>query len=161
MGSSQGQRSQDTNSLSQSPKYKHVLVGYDGSKNSSRALARAAEIAKEQGSTLRVVVVVNTTMFAAAPMTPPIPSEVIDDLIKKGRQMLSEAMVSVGELVPGVTGTVEEGNPAELILSIASVDSIDLIVLGRRGISGVERFLLGGVSSSVIGHSKCDVLIVR
>jgi len=141
--------------------YKKILVGYDGSKNSGRALARAAVIAKEHAGSLRIAVVVNSNMLAIAPMAPPLPSEVFDDMLKNGKQILSEAMVSSGELVPGVTGSVEEGNPAERILHIAADEAIDLIVVGRRGISGVERFLLGGVSSSIVAHSKCDVLVVR
>jgi len=141
--------------------YKKILVGYDGSKNSGRALARAAAAAKEHSGSLRIVVVVNSNMLAIAPMAPPLPPEVFEDMLKSGKQILSEAMVSVGDLVPGVTGSVEEGNPAERILHIAADESVDLIVIGRRGISGVERFLLGGVSSSIVAHSKCDVLVVR
>lgn len=56
---------------------------------------------------------------------------------------------------------VEEGYPAGCILNLAAGSCADLIVLGRRGISGVERFFLGGVSSNVVAHSKCDVLVVK
>jgi nucleotide-binding universal stress UspA family protein len=67
----------------------------------------------------------------------------------------------VVSIKPEATGSVEEGYPADCILNMAVTDRADLIVMGRRGISGVERFLLGGVSSSVVSHSKCDILIVR
>jgi len=147
--------------VSSLPIYSRVLVGYDGSENSKRALARGATIAHRGGGALRVVIVVNTGLLAFAPMAPPVPSEVFDDLIKSGRELLSQAMNSVASLVPGVSGTVEEGNPAESILELASRDDTDLIVVGRRGISGIERFLLGGVSSTIVSHSKCDVLVVR
>lgn len=154
--------SQDSSkvAVSRLPIYERILVGYDGSENSRRALARAATIAHRGGGSLRVVVVVDTNLLAFAPMAPPIPSEVFDDLIKNGKDLMSQAMDAVASLVPGVSGTVEEGNPAEAILDLASKDNTNLIVVGRRGLSRVERFLLGGVSSTVMSHSMCDVLVV-
>ena len=144
-----------------SEKYKRILVGFDGSENSERALTRAITLASEQGASLSVIVVVNIVMMTIGPMTPAIPQEVYEDLVNDGKQKLSKAMKAAEALVPSVTGTVEEGYPAERILNVAARDAVDLIVLGRRGTSGIERFLLGGVSSNVVAHSKCDVLVVK
>ncbi|MDA4123344.1 MAG: universal stress protein [Thaumarchaeota archaeon] len=144
-----------------SQNYRRILVGYDGSENSERALARAAALAAEHGASLSVIVVVNTVVMSIGPMASPIPEEVFDERIDYGKKTLSKAMKTVETSVPSVTGAVEEGYPAEWILNIAARDKVDLIVLGRRGISAVERFLLGGVSSNVVAHSKCDVLIVK
>ena len=141
--------------------YSNILVGYDGSKNSERALARAKSLAAECGAKLSVLVAVNTTQLAFAPMAPSAPEEVFESLIEDGKKVLAQAIESVGPFVPPVSGSVEEGNAAECILDFAARNGVDLIVLGRRGISSVERFLLGGVSSNVVGHSKCDVLIVK
>ncbi len=152
---------QPSKSVSSLQNYRKILVGYDGSENSERALARAAALAAEHGASLSVIVVVNTVVMSIAPMAPPVPEEVYMDLIEDGKQTLSKAIKTAGTLVPSVTGTVEEGYPAEWILNIATRERVDLIVLGRRGISAVERFLLGGVSSNVVAHSKCDVLIVK
>lgn len=60
-----------------------------------------------------------------------------------------------------ISGRVEEGHPADLILATAAGRNSDLIVVGRRGIRGLERFLMGSVSSSIISHSSCDVLVVK
>jgi nucleotide-binding universal stress UspA family protein len=147
--------------LTEKPAYKNILVGYDGSKNSDRALARAATLAKEHGASLRIVVVANTSTFASAPMVPPIPEEAFEDLIKNAKDMLADAIKEASSIAPKATGSVEEGYPAECILDLAASEGVDLIVLGRRGISGVERFFLGGVSSNVVAHSKCDVLVVK
>ena len=81
--------------------------------------------------------------------------------MKEGQKSLAEAISRAKEVTQNVSGSVEDGHPAEMILTLADRNGCDLIVLGRRGISAVERFLLGGVSSSVVGHSKCDVLVVR
>ncbi|MDA4135402.1 MAG: universal stress protein [Thaumarchaeota archaeon] len=152
---------QTASEITLQPNYSKILVGYDGSKNSTRALARAAALAREHGATLSVLVVVNTTLFAFAPMAPPAPEEFFEDLIKNGQETLAQAIKIAGSVIPGVTGAVKEGNAGECILNLAASNGIDLIVIGRRGISGMERFLLGGVSSNVVAHSKCDVLIVK
>lgn len=147
--------------ITATPKYRKILVGYDGSVNSDRALARAATIAKECEASLSIIVVVNSSLIAYGPMTPPVPREVFEDVVNNGKATLARAMESAGAILPQVTGSVEDGNPGACILNLAANSGVDLIVLGRRGISGVERFLLGGVSSNVVAHSKCDVLIVR
>lgn len=142
-------------------RYKRILVGYDGSQNADRALSRAASIAKEQGASLKVVYVLNVPILASAPFAPPpIPQGVFDDLMKDGKEIVSRAIRAVSSMIPQASGSLEVGYPAESILDTATKDGYDLIVLGRRGVSRIERFLLGSVAGSVMNHSKCDVLIV-
>ncbi len=56
---------------------------------------------------------------------------------------------------------IVEGNPAEEILKLAEEQSVDLIVMGTLGMSGIERFLLGSVADKVIRNSRIPVLTVR
>ena len=141
--------------------YTKIVIGYDGSDNAKRALARAAGLAKATGASLRIIVAVNTIVPMYGTTAPYYPADYADDVIKEGKRLLAEAMNAAKEETKNATGSVLDGHPAEMILDTASREHADLIVLGRRGISGVERFLLGGVSSSVVDHSKCDVLIVK
>jgi nucleotide-binding universal stress UspA family protein len=53
------------------------------------------------------------------------------------------------------------GNPAEEILDVAATQHADLIVLGAKGLSGIDRVLLGSVSTRVVQHAKSSVLVVR
>jgi len=141
--------------------YKKILVGYDGSENAKRALARAVALSNEQGSSIRVVVAVSTVLTVYGPTAPYYPPGYPDQIMKEGQKLLEAAMSTAKDAGRGVSGSVEDGHPSEIILRLAESERADLIVLGRRGISGIERFLLGGVSSSVVNHSKCDVLIVK
>jgi len=59
------------------------------------------------------------------------------------------------------TGRIASGRPHEAILGVGREVGADLIVLGRRGLSGVERLLLGSTSERVAGNADCPVLIVR
>ena len=53
------------------------------------------------------------------------------------------------------------GNPAENILKVAAKQHADLIVMGAQGLSAIDRFLLGSVSTRVVQHANCAVLVVR
>ncbi|HWR25093.1 MAG TPA: universal stress protein [Methanosarcina sp.] len=54
-----------------------------------------------------------------------------------------------------------KGIPAEKILSYAEENSIDLIVMGTQGLTGIKRFLIGSVAERVHRHSKKPVMIIR
>lgn len=152
---------EETQAAIPSQAYRKILVAHDGSDNSQRALGRAATLARDSGASLTVLTVVNYMVPTWAPMAPPIPESVIEDLRNSGKDTINQAVEAVRSSVPRVTGLIEEGDPADRILGVAERDGVDLIVVGRRGISGIERFLLGGVSSRVVDHSRCDVVVVR
>jgi nucleotide-binding universal stress UspA family protein len=52
------------------------------------------------------------------------------------------------------------GNPAEKIMKVASQQHADLIVMGAKGLADIDRFLLGSVSTRVVQHANCSVLVV-
>ncbi len=143
------------------PSYRKILLAYDGSDNAKRALERAIALATGVGAALRIVVAVNTILPVYGTTAPYYPPDYAEQVTKEGEKSLEEAISRAKEAAPKVSGSVMDGHPAEMILGQADREGSDLIVLGRRGISGVERFLMGSVSSSVVNHSKCDVLIVK
>jgi len=53
------------------------------------------------------------------------------------------------------------GNPAEEIMTVAAKQHADLIVMGAQGLGAMGRFLLGSVSTRVVQHANCSVLVVR
>jgi nucleotide-binding universal stress UspA family protein len=55
----------------------------------------------------------------------------------------------------------ERGRPVDSILHVAETEKVDLIVMGSRGLGGFKEFLLGSVSSGVLHHASCPVLIAR
>ena len=58
--------------------------------------------------------------------------------------------------------TVESiGHPADAIIDAAEQGGYDLIIVGSRGLNAVARFLTGSVSSRVVAHAPCSVLVVR
>jgi nucleotide-binding universal stress UspA family protein len=53
------------------------------------------------------------------------------------------------------------GNPAEVIVQEAEDSGADLIVVGTRGLHATKRLFIGSVSTNVVHHAPCDVLVVR
>jgi nucleotide-binding universal stress UspA family protein len=53
------------------------------------------------------------------------------------------------------------GNPAQEIMKAAAKQHADLIVMGAQGLGAIARFLIGSVSTRVVQHSSCSVLVVR
>jgi nucleotide-binding universal stress UspA family protein len=53
------------------------------------------------------------------------------------------------------------GKPAEEIMEVAAKHQADLIVMGAKGLDALSRFLLGSVSTRVVQHAHCSVLVVR
>ena len=48
-----------------------------------------------------------------------------------------------------------------MIVDEAEREHADLIVLGTRGLNTAKRWLMGSVSSPVVQHAPCNVLVVR
>jgi len=146
---------------SESEVYKTILVGYDSSEESKRALRKAISLAKEHGSEMIIVTAVNARMLVGlAPRSYGYP--VLEHILEEGNAVLSEAVKEAEEEgVKEVRGSVEDGIPEDMVLSKAAQHGADLIVVGHREISGFERFRTVSVSSHVVGNAHCDILVVK
>ena len=80
--------------------------------------------------------------------------EVGSKLVEQSVEKLIRAGLSAEPLRP-------LGKPAEEIMKAASQQQADLIVMGAKGLGAIDRFLLGSVSTRVVQHANCAVLIVR
>jgi nucleotide-binding universal stress UspA family protein len=134
-----------------------IVVGFDGSEDSHKALERAADIAN--GATIAVVSAANIRRLMRDPsggVSPvdPADAEARDQALAEARQYLEGR---------GVTGVYIEGtgNPADVIVQEAEESGADLIVVGTRGFNAAQRLFMGSVSTNVVHHAPCDVLVVR
>ena len=141
--------------------FKRILVGYDGSENSHRALVRAMDLARQSRAQLRIAVVADTGRYTATIGLESLYKEVDEKAEQNARNLADAALEEARQAGIDAFASVETGHPADMILSIAGESKSDLIVLGRRGMSGLERFLMGSISTAVINHAKSDVLIVK
>jgi nucleotide-binding universal stress UspA family protein len=136
-----------------------IVVGTDGSAGAERALRRAVDIAKSTGARLHLVTAYPDGSYREAisgtARTAPI------DLREAAEGVLArEASHAQSEGVD-VETQAREGDPAQVLIDVAEAVGAELIVVGARGLTGLQRWLLGSVSSKLSHHAHCDVMIVR
>ncbi len=79
-----------------------------------------------------------------------------EEFLKEIKLVLEKAGVRTS-----IDVVISKSSAAEGIIDFAKEAGADLIIIGTKGLTGVERFLMGGVASSVTGHAHCPVLAVR
>jgi nucleotide-binding universal stress UspA family protein len=142
-----------------------VLLAVDGSDASMSAVAAIAALPTPPGSEIRVVTVVPDTF---APEGSPWPNVVrVDPPADRDRILdgVAQRLLDVADRLRvgdrRVSVHVLEGRPATEIVRDAERWSADLVVVGARGLSTVRRLLIGSVSSEVVDHAPCPVLVAR
>ena len=129
-----------------------ILVAYDGSQSSRRALLQAAELVG-RGGTVGVINVITTQAVSSR-------LETVDDGERvRQRRLLQEARMLLAE--HGVeTSTVKAvGDPTTEIRAAAEESGAGIVVVGRG--NGVRRLIHGSVSARLVRQAPCDVLVVH
>jgi nucleotide-binding universal stress UspA family protein len=137
---------------------KTILVAYDDTEPSRRALDRAATLAEAFGS--RVLVTSVATLHYSSPrLTLSVrergegPAAREED-VQQAQDLLKERGISA-------EGLTARGDPADAIARTAQEHDVDLIVVGTRELGALQRLLGQSVSQEVSRKARCDVLIVH
>jgi len=151
---------------------KKILVPFDGSKFSKKAVAKALRMAKKFDAQISFITVVPSG-------TNPPPSKILgiltnDKKAQKGfhqtvcavridlKKNLSDIVMNCEKENVSAAYKILEGNPIEKIIQFAKKDRCDLIVLGSHGLTGLTKIqMLGSVARAVSEVSPCPVLLVR
>ena len=140
-----------------------ILLAVDGSEPSLTAVSLVKSLSLPTGSAIEFMTVIadEPLTYGSWPASAPIQTLAPD-------RTLSEARARVNDIAAGLATDghptctlVRHGRPASEIVMEADRFGADLIVLGARGHSAVERLLVGSVSSEVVDQAHCPVLVVR
>jgi nucleotide-binding universal stress UspA family protein len=135
-----------------------VLLATDGSKDAQAALAFLSALPLPPSTTLRITIVVTLPSFV---LDVPPARDLERSALEAARGVLEEARGALAGRGLAIETDVAVGDPKAEIVRIAEEWGADLLVLGARGLSGIKRFLLGGVSLAVAHHVRCPVLVVK
>jgi nucleotide-binding universal stress UspA family protein len=133
-----------------------IVVGFDGSEHAHKALSRAVEIAN--GATLAVVSAAGPAKLRVRDVGQN-PEDPVD--VEARKQALDQAREYLEGRGVNAVYVEGHGNPADVIVQEAHESGADLIVVGTRGLNAAQRVVLGSVSTNVVHHASCDVLVVR
>ncbi|WP_436348783.1 universal stress protein [Natronorubrum sp. FCH18a] len=139
--------------------YSDILVPTDGSESSAAAVNQGINIAEPHGATIHFlhVIDVGTEMAASGNIAP----EITKTLEQEANDVLDAAEAQAEEAGVTCERTVLEGTPHEAITEYSVDYTIDLIVMGASGRSGLKDYLIGSTTDRVIRSVNVSVLISR
>jgi nucleotide-binding universal stress UspA family protein len=135
---------------------RRITLATDGSDASAKALAFVLSKLQPDGSTGKGgrvpihVSVIHVMPFIKYPGLKEAGHKLIERIVRK--------LIKAGFTAEPVC---QLGRPAEEIMKVAAKHHADLIVMGAKGLGAIARFLLGSVSTRVVQHASCAVLVVR
>jgi len=137
-----------------------IVLAYDGSDLSKKALDKALEIAASHESRLEVVhslqnraAVFGELLFS--------PSEDYEEQYLSHTQALINKLNEELSSESKAKATLLIGNPALTIVNYAKEIGADLIIVGSRGLSETKELFLGSVSHNIVQHADIPVLVIK
>jgi len=135
--------------------YNRIVIAVDGSDEARRAARRGMRLAQGFDATVDVLSVVEQKAFRLTET-----SAEKAQLRERGEAAITEIEGLASEFGQTVTTKLLEGKPAVRISEYADEQDADLIVVGRQGLTGLGRRLLGGVTERILHRSDVPVLVI-
>jgi nucleotide-binding universal stress UspA family protein len=137
--------------------FKKILVGFDGSEQSKKAAQTAIGLARCLDA--------QVLLLAVARPSEPATSVELEAMLDDAREHFEQAFIAVKDAAKNseveLHTNIAVGHPAEQIIRRGEQDKVDLIVLGRRGTSTFQKWILGSVSERVLRYAHCPVMVLR
>ncbi len=137
---------------------KRILVAHDGSKTSEKALRTALEIGQKFNSQITVISIIPELYLTE--LTEMDRMRILDTLTAETEKMMDKLKTRAKKVRP-IKTIIRQGDPAEEVIDAAKRTKADVIITGSHGRHGAQRFLLGSVSSKIVDHAECSVLVVK
>jgi nucleotide-binding universal stress UspA family protein len=142
----------------------NVLIGVDGSPDAVAAVHAVATRAWPAGSAARLVTALDARMATAIAFMDPPPDMGIEVHAADAASWMSRTVETLAAPLRTrgltVSSVLREGDPKHVLLDEAEQWGADNIFVGARGLSRIERFLLGSVSAAVTARAHCSVEVI-
>jgi len=137
-----------------------ILVPVDGSDNSYRALDAALFLSEKLGSNITVLHVMEEVPITHIE-SQKLLSELLEAYKKENQDILSKCSEIARKKGVTINTILLQGNPASIILDFSKKEKYDIVIMGSRGVGKFKELILGSVSSKIVHHSSCEVLLIR
>lgn len=138
-------------------KYNKILVAFDSSESGKNALRESLKFAADENCRMTVLSVIPPYEGDLSALWT---DNIRSSMEKQCSSAISEALKTANKEGVAIDTVCEEGEIYERIVDFAGTENYDLIVMGKKGLSLVERALVGSVTARVIGYSRQDVLVI-
>ena len=142
-----------------------LLIGVDSSADSNAAVEAVCNRHWPKGTEVGLLAVVDTVMPLTSNPSEPSAMKWIEVADENNWDQVREIFEPAAQRIRGAgihaEVLIRRGNPADQILDEADTWGADCIFVGAKGTRGVERLLLGSVSSAVSSRARCSVEVVR
>jgi nucleotide-binding universal stress UspA family protein len=135
--------------------FKTIVLGLDGSESSDHALRYATTLAREQGSSVRIVHVIEVFAGRGGGLV-----HLDEDEIKAKIAAQTKGLVDAGIDAELELHAAMAGGPAHVIAEVAARINADLIVTGTRGHTAMAGILLGSVAHRLLHVAHCPLLVI-
>ncbi len=133
-----------------------LLLATDGSKFSEGAVREAVRLAKQCSSTLAAITVIETN-----PEYETIAPQLLERAEKEARGHLDSVKAEARKAGIDCAASILEGEDSyHYISEEAAKTKSSMIVMGRRGRTGLKRLAMGSTTARVIGHAPCNIMVV-
>lgn len=140
---------------------RHIMVATDGSNGANRAIDVAAELARALAGDLLIATVADTLLGEEARQLARAEGSIGDALEALTAQTLKAAEARARQLgVSRIELRTGSGDVAQSLISIATGNAVEMIVLGRRGRGQLAGLLLGSVSQKLVSLAPSAVVVV-
>jgi len=144
--------------------YVKILTAIDGSKHSAWALDLLLRLPLSVAPHLQVLHVMEQAMLTQSWLARPLASQPATETRKRSKaaaRLVRRAVAKLRRRAKSVRPLLQKGPVTDTIVTTAAREKADLLVLGSRGISNIQAFLMGSVSQQVATYAPCSVLIVK
>ena len=141
-------------------RYNKILAALDDGDTRLAVARRALSIAHDNNAEIVLAHVINNSTLELAGLNG-------DEIAERCKQSIEEALERLlarerkDECIPSVEVRVKPGRIEEVLGELAKEGSPDLVICGVRGLSNVKYAFVGSVSTYLVRHMECDVLVVR
>lgn len=149
--------------------FQRLVVGFDGSAHARNAVAFVANLSPPPRGSVTLLSIVEPVRLASVGLLPDTARKLLlseakgmqDEALAAARRQLTAAAKPLAAAGWSVRIEVRLGTPVRDLVAAALRPRADLLVLGARGVGGLERLLVGSVAAATLDRAPMSVLVVR